>query len=428
MTIPLPMLALALCFACCRKEPVEEEQRSEGMMMMADSGNGRILFSDHAQDLRTGEVCLRELDLWPANSDDTGNKGRATEDLVFGLTLEEEGQLLVVYAKVDQSTVAYPGGILLLEPKHPPEVVWRVDLLSYHKGHELAELCLDPEDDEPRCRLNKPHTAQWTPDRQHLVVTDTSNNRVVWLTAPEGEDAPSLVDFELDEFHPGVDEARWPNAGQLIERDDRLYLLTTFKGSLKLENRGRIKLWDVTNPGEIHLLWSYPEQGYLAAVHSGIVQQSPQGEFLLYAHAYGAGNDWLDGKFGSVGMASISVPDPPTYLVDLVLQNGVFGFVREVELISDGAELLVTDSGCENAQEECGRTGWVVEAPFEPPAAPDLGGAFDLDHQDQRFAYLTYDREAYSGGLKQPFEADFLPLSEVSQALLDGVGPCPEEE
>jgi hypothetical protein len=37
-----------------------------------------------------------------------------------------------------------------------------------------------------------------------------------------------------------------------------------------------------------------------------------------------------------------------------------FGFTREVEWAADLNQLLVTDSGCENAQDDCSRMGRVV--------------------------------------------------------------------
>jgi hypothetical protein len=266
------------------------------------------------------------------------------------------------------------------------------------------------------------------------VIADTLNSRVLWLDQP-GPGNSTRVLAKLDVGHPEWEGLRYPNNVQRLEIEGRDHLLTTFKSGdfpeVARDNTGRIVLWDIEDLEDIRRVWRYPEEGFLAAVHHGQVFDTPSGPLLVYAHSAGASEGFVGGLHGSVGLARFNGLEPPTYLADGLadpLEVEPFGFLREAEILEDGAALLVTDSGCENQSAACVSDGRVMS--FRLPALEPSGtsGAFTATHETQTFVSLENFGHVFAWGMKFPFEADLLRgEAQLATWGRPGVGFCEGE-
>ena len=229
---------------------------------------------------------------------------------------------------------------------------------------------------------------------------------------------------------PGMSEAWYVNHLQRIESGDSVWLLMTFKGQKgsgdDAINAGRIMLWDITDPREPGHLWTYPGTGSLAAVHHASMHPTPQGERMIYAHSLGASASASDGT-GSVGIAQWNGADPPVYIGDgLMDESATLGFTRAADYSALSQALLITDSGCENAEVPCGRDAKIMLAELPDKAPPSLSGAWTEDHSNQRFLTLDPLPIKAPDDLHLPFAAQLLPLEALGDPLgAEALGRCP---
>jgi hypothetical protein len=415
------MIGLLLGLAGCSEPAVPV-----GLLMVADSGNGRVVLMDPATQERTGDLCMASFEPTICGSEGASDEARC---LIFGVSLAAEADqasatLDLVHAHSYLKGNGYPGGLTRWNLA-TGELSWQVKLPSFPDD----PTCSDEVDEHgyPQhlgCGFNLPHALAhgdgWT------AVADTGNDRVL-LLAPDAGGVPTQVIGALSGAEIGL--PRWPNMVQVVDPDEGL-LLVTWKGSHEAEgggeNMGLITLWDVKDPGAPNLLWRYPQDGFLAAVHGAHIFHIEGQDVLVYAHALGRADGFTGGVLGSIGLASLTLPEAPTYLADLHGGDGELGFVRDVELIETprGAQWLVTDSGCENLEADCALPGEVHIGDFFLPPATGRSGAFTSDHTNQAMVELPDLHAIYTGGLRFPFEADLVPWDAVDGPLLDGPGPC----
>ena len=227
-----------------------------------------------------------------------------------------------------------------------------------------------------------------------------------------------------------MSESWYVNHLQRIETDDAQWLLMTFKGQKGggegAINAGRIMLWDVTDSENPEHLWTYPGTGSLAAVHHASMHQTPLGPRLIYAHSLGYSEGASDGR-GTVGIAQWQGADPPQYIADAILEGEAeLGFTRSAAY-NDGKEaLLITDSGCENAEVPCGRSAKILLAELPDEAAAMRSGAWSEDHANQRFVPLRTTPLHAPDDLHLPFASALIPLSDLGEPLsIEALGRCP---
>jgi hypothetical protein len=171
-------------------------------------------------------------------------------------------------------------------------------------------------------------------------------------------------------------------------------------------------------------VWVFPEDGHLTAVHSGKFVDTPAGELLIYAHSLGASEVGTDHREGTIGFAQFNGLEPPTYLADGTVTDPGFGFTREVEWDGEIQRLIVTDSGCENAQDACSRSGRVLAFSLPQLSPSDLGGSARPGLTDQVFIELDWKRTMVDQALELPFDTDRIPLHEAGAQLREGLGGC----
>lgn len=421
------MSPLLLLLACRDPEPAAPELPGD-LLVVSETSSGRLLFVDQQSGLYLGELCLSEL-----LPDDCVYEAETMDEQCLLFASEpsyEDGvsRWLITYQTRD-STVRYsPSGVASVRAGHPPALDWKIDEISFEAWlPDYRAACVaDPDNTEEECHLNAAHAALW--DRGLLLVADTTNSRALWLEPPVAQGEPAEVVAVLGLDHPDWLDWRNLNHIQLLEEDARTLLLTTFKSSWvdnHTEDQGGLALWDVSDLDAIERVWVYPEDGYLAAVHHGMVQTTADGQTLLvYAHSLGASEDAETGLLGSVGLARYNGTTPPTYLADGVYDQLPYhlplGFVREVEIPHPYNWLLITDSGCENKQADCSFPGRVLAVSLPELEPAGTTGALG----DQRFIDLAPLQGAYEKTLVYPYEADVLYAEQVEPEILEGLGPC----
>lgn len=447
---------ILLVLAGCLHPPAPDDTAPtdavrDTLLVISDSGHGRLVFTNPTRDQRTGESCLRELigDLCPspAEADDSG-ADTASEGfarcLTFGIGHERVGDaesgvdhLELAYARYLDGQTNLPGAVVRYVPSHPPQVEFDVDTLTFAEG-PLAETCATPSD-EALCGFRMPHQVVTDPVDGARVVADTLNNRVVWFSPPASPDERVGAGLAvLDSSAEGWGEARYPNNVERDEHDGRQYLLVSYKGSdpgvTGNAEKGRIMLWDVSDRARPARVWAYPPEGYLAAVHGAALRTVKGRQVLLYAHAFGASASLDTPDVGSVGLAEMAWDSPPTYLGDLVADAAhpqPLGFVRAVDVLDEGAEdrgavLLVTDSACENQEAACDFQSGVLQLALpELPAAGGASGAWTEGHEELVFTALADVMDPYRDTLKYPFQALPLRTGAVGPTLGAPAGQCP---
>jgi len=127
-----------------------------------------------------------------------------------------------------------------------------------------------------------------------------------------------------------------------------------------------------------------------------------------------------------VGLAQWNGADPPVYIGDGLIDGTELGFTRSADYNALKQALLITDSGCENAEVPCGRDAQIVLATLPNKEPPELSGAWSEDHSEQQF--LTLERQPLIAptDLRLPFESKLLPLTALGDPLgLEAIGRCP---
>ena len=330
---------------------------------VSETAKGKIVITDGTGGNVGGEICLSELHPDACeNNDDLVNPC-----LMFGTHVQQDGRILLTYTLRDPDKPYAPSAISLLEPAHPPIASWTISQLAIPAAlQDQEQIDCASNALAPSCSLNAAHSA-WLIDEDTLLVSDTSNHRILWLKVPtSGETAP--VTHILSSQNPQWADERNPNQGQPIEIDGEPHILITFKSHQDETgdhiDEGRIVMWNTVDRASPKRVWTYPSAGGLAAVHQGWIQQTPAGNLLLYAHSAGAKNSAIDNQYGSLGFATFNGTEPPEYMADGLLAETGIGFTRDVEWDPDSNALLVVDSGCENTQDRCGRAGQVLAFDF----------------------------------------------------------------
>jgi len=389
--------------------------------MVSETATGRLVFRDTATDNRVGALCLAEL------HPDECTRGTHNLDrpcLMFGAVPQVDAgtDLLTISYTLRNPSLSYaPGALARIQPAHPPEVQWMITDLDI--PIELAEReGLDCTDglNVAECHLFGNHMAIPDPTGD-VIIADTSNSRILWVTPPEDGSEIGTVTSILSRTHPDWGDDQFVNHIQRIDAGESTWLLATFKGQKgrgeDTVNEGKIVLWDVTDPLAATRIWTYPADGFLASVHHGSMHQTPYGSVLLYAHSLGESERADHGK-GTVGLATWAGSDPPIYLGDGVLPvDGDLGFVRAASWSDTAEGILITDSGCENAESECEKAGSILLAELPDLTAPGRSGAWEKEHTQQSFFELQRLPLSAPDDLSLPFSSDLLPLSALGAEL-----------
>jgi hypothetical protein len=402
------------------REPVD-------VYLVAETSTGRVMIVNAETTAFDGEICLSEIheDLC---SDDSSSLAKPC--LMFGVThtaADDVDQLLMTYTLRNPEVPFAPGAIANITISHPPVVNWFIDSIQIPEAlQNREELSCEELPETAGCHLYGSHNTIALEDGR-LLVADTSNSRILWLLPPEAG-TTAIVDNILSTNHPEWSLERYPNQVQPLSFNGREYLLLTHKGSIDDDenptNWGSIVLWDITDPERFTKVWRYPETGYLSAVHQGLVQDTPNGSLLIYAHSYGAATEDSREQDGSIGFAQFRGIDPPIYLADGISAESPFGFTREVEWNQALSQLIVTDSGCENSQVNCQRAAQILAINLPPLTEAGSSGAFSVDHENQRFIQLEIDHTIVTPRVELPFDTDHIPLGNQGATIRNGLGGC----
>ncbi len=420
--------ALAILAGC--RVPVSPPP--EALLSVSETASGRLHLLDAETGESWGEQCLYPLfpDQCSPDPKDTDHQCLVFQSLPGSWS--QDGQthdtLQATFSFREPDDVVSIGGAVEVIPGHPPTLRWALSALTWDDALDrpFAARCNAGIWSE-NCALSGPHAQVVVDDL--LVIADTGNSRVLWVEIPEptgdleGNRTGQVVAI-LDAEHPDFGAFRYVNHLQLIEDGGERLLLVTFKSHLSesgLVDEGSVALWSIDNPADPALLWRYPESGTLAAVHHGIL--SPDRTRLVYSHSRGASVD--DPPRGSVGVARLDdLRSPPIYLADLVAPADAepLGFVREADPLEDG-RLLVTDSGCENQQDDCDTPGQIYW--MDPPALETtaLSGGYSEAHSEQRFVEADVEAVPHSIELTFPYEADLL-IDRNLELAGDPLGDC----
>ena len=223
------------------------------VIFVAETGAGRHAWFDSETEELLGEQCLDEV--FPEACAEPGCH-------VFGGWSAEAGPVFA-YTRLEPERSATVGGVLTLQPGHPPEVDGALEVLDWVSLLDVAEC--EGELVPATCRLRMPHDVVRV--RDLWVIADTGNDRLLWVTA-EG-----AVQTVLDATHPDWGDCGWPNHLAVVPEG----LLVTCKGARdggEATDKGHLALWDVAEGAEPTRTWRWPSEGSLAAVHGAVVDLS----------------------------------------------------------------------------------------------------------------------------------------------------------
>ncbi len=464
MTRILPLFLLLL--GCPPDPPDDTDTKTEptpeagDVVILTNTAHGCVRFLDYNGARLRAEICFD--DLLPDQCGGTMDNGWGicqAFSVIYDRETDPESLIMVFARQAEDDDDIRPGGVVALDLSWPLEPTWRVQEVSLPPGHALHETCLsvheelgdDPappvHSEQANCYSIFPHEIGWMPGRELLALSDTTLNRVMWFAPPEdGSTVAEAVAVLEPENRPESEDDRTLNCLEVVEHGDQTFLLNSYKTSVAPEaageDIGRLMLWDVTDLDDIQHVWSYPEDGWLAAVHGPSMWETNVGLLLTYAHSGGASTATMD-ELGTVGVALAHWDHPPVYLGDLMPMEGELaepmGFVRDVKLVHGGLNrMLVLDSGCETPfPNGCDREARLLEMDVVLPEIPGLGGVFSDMHEDQTFVRTPVVRTLMKNDLLFPFETQHIPLEDVGPGLrsflnegrdwLDDDGPPPED-
>ena len=409
------------------------------VVLLTNTARGCVRLMDYEGARLRAEVCFD--DLLPEQCEGTLPNGWAVCQ-AFSVIYDRESDpesLIMVYARqAELGEDIKPGGVVAVDLSWPLEARWRIHEVSLPESHSLHDSCLDvhaslgPDGapavrtDEAECYTIFPHELAWMPGRELLALSDTTLNRVIWFAPPSEGTVAEVVAVLEPEVVPEALDDRTLNCLEIVEHDDRVMLLNSFKTSQAPEaageDLGRIMLWDVTDLEQLEHLWTYPAEGHLAAVHGPSLWETRVGLLLTYAHSGGASNS-TDAERGTVGMALGSWDHAPVYLGDLLPSEDQLaeplGFVRDTKLVHGGlSQMLVLDSGCETPWPMgCERDARLIEVDVVLPDIPGMSGAYSLLHEEQSFVRVPVVRSLMKNDLLFPFEVQHLALEDVGPGL-----------
>jgi len=464
-TVTAALLALTACRDGCRSSPQGQDSNVQppdsgetaspetgdsttshpaagALILRSNSGGGCLDLIDYDSGVTLESLCLG--DIIPESCHGLGDDGLArcqAFGVLYDLTPQRE-RLLLVYARQQAGATEHlPGGVLSLPLSNPLQPEWQLMEMAFPKGHALQQHCenLNEELDDglPFDWLNKehkqcfnafPHDIALMPDGETIVLTDTSQGRVIWARPPVGDAAAEIIAL-FDQDLSLWNDSRAVNCLQLVQDQGHTLMLLSYKAASDEEsgeNDGRITMWDVTDPQLPSLLWAWPTDGVVAAVHNPALWETDQGLLMSYAHSLGASdgeNEWA----GSMGLAQYSYEGIPEYLADIVLAGGNdgedMGFVRDVQIVPGLDKALILDSGCSDPNlASCTLPARMIEVALDIPSPPSLGGGWDPSHDQQSFQPARVIREFNTDNLYYPFDIDLIQAEDQGQGLRSLVG------
>ncbi|MEQ1503135.1 MAG: hypothetical protein ABMB14_12935 [Myxococcota bacterium] len=213
-----------------------------------------------------------------------------------------------------------------------------------------------------------PHDAIRDPVDDTILVGEAFRNQVRWVA---GDGSSNATLRSLGRGDPGWEDDD-VNGLDLFEDGGRRYLVQSMRGGFSDE--GSIKLWDITDPAAMTIVWRFPASGSLAAPHSPTIRWYDGQWWLLYAHSNGL-------RSGStIGLAVMpDVTTAPAYVADLepTGAEAPFDFLRGVQLSDDGI-LYLTDSGPGEGVGGGPGQGRILQAPFPVGLVPSgTDGQYD---------------------------------------------------
>ena len=398
------------------------------LLMIAQVAEASVLFADYPSGAVVGERCLSEL----VPEECSGEPGYTCLLFEIEHVEAEVDRLSMIYAHRNPEVEGQPSSLMEVGFNRPAMPEWRLSDLNYETYFpgEFEERCAPEEEAEEVCWLNMAHTS--TPvDEEHLAFADTRSARIV-IAKPDQATGELEVRSLLEKSHPDWEYLAWVNHLEAFEEEGRRFLLSSFKGGGMVaegqRNAGRIVLWDISDFDAIEMVWTYPESGYLSAPHKSQRVEVNGENYLLYAHSMGASESLIGENLGSVGIARFSLEEAPTYLGDwrLAPEDGVLGFLRDVEILPD-SKLLLTDSGCESLSDGCQDLGEIVVVSWpELPEPTGQDGSFQPGHVMQTFREFNAEAVDLVPSVRFAYETDFVPRESLVNLGEDlDFGRCP---
>ncbi len=350
-----------------------------------------------------------------------------------------------------------PGVLVSIVLSDEPELEWFVDQL------DLSGVPLDPWDaicqenqldpcntdaisvpEKASCALRKPHAFSiLEEDARGLraTVADTRNHRVLELSVTKGERCAQVTHLATATTHPDWSIYKNPNDVESWDEDGAVHTLVSFKGSepdtAEQGAAGRGKLmylrWEAGTLPAVQWVfpsWSEEEPRFLNGQHNLDIVQTDAGErFLLVAHSGGVSDTWHAAatpgeEHGSVLVASCC-EESPRYLLDAHTEDLGVGYLRDVDLVSDG-RLLLTDSGCLEP-EGCPLAAQLTELrlpsldSLDELQLPDRSGHWTADHAHQNLHVVEPAPHLlpapYTDLGVGAYEADWVPTERLGETL-----------
>lgn len=297
------------------------------------------------------------------------------------------------------------GRIVGTRPGDPGEERWRLDRLDWSAVDPDRARCAwaaaDPcraEDDATEaqvraCTLYWPHDFRVlgeSADALELVVADTRNDRVVWVTLARDGGTCGQVTEVLDHAHPDWDTYASINAIDAWEEGGERQLLLTSKDSLPdsdpaqtggdVAAKGKILHWADDGTGW-RQVWEFPPQStdtasFVNAPH-GIAHDD---DHVYFAHALGRADVFEDGTGGSVGVLGRD----GSYGYDAVPNGEELRYARSVDRLADG-RLIVVDSGTKGDETPDAETALLLLDLPDSVEASGGTGRWSADHSEQTF-------------------------------------------
>lgn len=330
-----------------------------------------------------------------------------------------------------------------------PRIDWSVDSLDFTTvfGDRpdicgAVAACQPPTDAWATWRdcslhdVHEVHIVEETAQEVVLWVADTTNpTRALKLRLTLGTTCAVVEEILTDETSEEWLDYRCHNGIQLGELDGEAVLLTNFRNSKAGSGFGFNALWHQVG-GNWTRMWQHPpvsadllEQGFLGAPHNADLISVEGVPYVIYAHSNGMGQhlndaDWTDegDNLGSIGVLRLEA-GAAVYLMDGILQDPPFGFLRDVDPLPDGT-WLVTDSGCGSDKEAtCGRQPSLHHVEMDLSQVQPVPGRDGRFSEDKGFQNLVEVQESQEWdsplrcGFHIPYEADFLLSTQVGTVL-----------
>lgn len=375
------------------------------LALVADSSNGRYLYlrldtGTVAREIRLAtlhpELCDAKICAafggWPSVDQTTG-----LDELTVTFTppaSADSGEAIVEKLRL------HPSG---------EELVWRLDSLDFLTNFpDRPELCAQTtacgvpttssEEERRLCQLALSHEVKVIEEDEASVrmwIADTASpSRALKVRLDKASTCGVVEDVLSEATATSWDGIEAVNDVDVVDLGDGQETLLINNLTRSGEGgRASVTFWQKVE-GTWTLLWQHPSAasgGYLSAAHNPDWMVAEDGlPYVVYAHSNGMGRhgqveqfNGRDDHLGSVGVGRVTAAGVD-YLFDATIPD-TLGFVRDVNLLSDGS-FLVTDSGCMHPEDsDCDHAGqlWRLSLPDLAQAeATGLSGAFSPDKSE----------------------------------------------